>query len=459
MKTFSMMCLGCSKNTSDSNRIMELMCKNGYEYVSRFKETPSIILVNTCAFTAEAREGTHQAIRSLLSQGGDCVRPKIVVLGCYVAYPNKADDTGKRDILTDVDATVPFADYLNLPKICDSLLEGCEAELGIQPADGQDKGAHYQKFLQIIPQRRMEKTHIAYLKIAEGCSLGCYFCSIPAIRGRQVSRPIEEIVEEARCLAEQGTVELNIIAQETTTYGYDLYHKPSLVRLLKALLVLSEIRWFRLNYCHPKYFSEDLIELIASEDRILPYFDIPLQHINDRILKDMGRNYRRKDVEGLLERIKTHVPESQIVTSFIVGYPGETDADFAELEEFVRTGWFRYVNCFEYSREKGTRAYDLPNQIPKNIKHLRAATIRQTQREIFHDITKQSIGTSIPVLIDSRNRHFRYRTTYPYIARSIWDAPSDSYLRIRSEHILRYGEIHNVRVIGSEGYVLFAEIQ
>jgi ribosomal protein S12 methylthiotransferase len=448
--------LGCSKNISDSQRIVELMTRAGYEYVAPWIQDCELVIVNSCAFTQEARQATEGTLRSRAAAVGK-TRPKIVLTGCYVGFPAEPGKPARQPI--GVDAAVPFARYLEIPAICDRLL-GYEADRAADDDSPTNREAAisggFDSFLKVMPQRDGSNTHSTFLKIGEGCSLRCSFCSIPSFRGPRRSRPIEDIVAEARHATERGVVELNLVSQETASYGRDLYGASRLPELLKALLAESSAQWIRLNYCYPTFVSERLIDLIAAEERLVPYFDIPLQHVNNRILRLMNRGYSRNLIEALLERILDRVPDAQIVSGFIAGFPGETEQEFQELVDFVGEGWFRYVNCFAYSREPGTASYDLDGQLEGEVKLSRTETLRQTQSRVFAARVAELQGREVVALSCGPNYDFRTRQRFPFRARSMWDAPEDSHIRVAAPQ-LPGGRIVKVRIVGSEGYVLHGE--
>ncbi len=287
--------------------------------------------------------------------------------------------------------------------------------------------------------------------------MGCSFCSIPLFRGRQVSRTITSIVQEAVGYEAVGARELNLVAQEMLTYGIDQRPRTSLLELLQELLRATAIPWIRLNYCHPRFIDNKLLDLIAEEERILPYFDMPLQHVNDRLLRAMNRPYDRKRVEKVIHSIQETLPSAQIITAFIVGFPGETKSEFRELQDFVEGGYFRYVNVFEYSPEIGTPAAALPMQIAPTIKSLRSEELRSSQRRAFSAWAVTQVGRRIDVLVESRNYDLATAHTHPWRGRSMWDGTEDSWVAVGGGGTLRAGDLITCEIRGSRDFVFLSE--
>jgi ribosomal protein S12 methylthiotransferase len=296
--------------------------------------------------------------------------------------------------------------------------------------------------------------HYSYLKISEGCSRKCAFCAIPAIRGKHVSRRIEDIVEEARYLSEHGTRELLLIAQDLSYYGRDLYRESRVVALLKELLEINKIKWIRLHYAYPEGFPEGLIELMAQEQKICNYLDIPFQHINDKMLKMMNRGYTSKDTYRIIEQIRSRIPDAALRTSLIVGHPGEGEKEFAELVDFVKSSRFERLGVFTYSPEEGTRSGDLyPDEIPEEVKQERYAVIMELQKEISAEINAARVGKTEEVLIDRKEGEY-------FVGRTQYDSPEvDQEILVTSpEKHLKTGSFYHVRITDSDDYDLYGEI-
>ncbi len=410
----SLISLGCAKNEVDSERILGKLATAGF-LIAEDPAEADVCLVNTCGFITDSREesaGVLNELQRLKSQG----RVKsVVALGCLVERAAGAPETNH--YLGGADALVGFQDYPKLEEICRTLAnseaktksprqnDGIPVTIGDKrfsglAAQAQSFAASYNKFL-AAPRLRVGSPHIAHLKISEGCSNFCKFCSIPYIRGVQVSRPVEHIVTEARQLIDTGAKEISLIAQDTTSYGRDLYGDYRLSALLKSLFAIEagDI-WFRLMYAFPRFLTDDMLATLASDPRMCPYIDMPLQHIADKMLSDMGRGMLKKETIALLDRIHTVWPQGAIRTTFIVGYPGETDAHFEELLSFVREGRFSHVGVFMYSHEPKTPSAKLPDQIPLVEKKRRRDAIMSAQLAVSRRRLKAMVGGQRRVMVD-----------------------------------------------------------
>ena len=411
----SLISLGCAKNEVDSERILGKLITSGF-MVAEDPADADICLVNTCGFIQDSREESAGVLRELktLKEGGRI--KSVVALGCLVERASGAPETS--GFLKDADALVGFQDYPRLEAICRELVENGakprtspEAEgVPVTIGDKRFKGlaataqsftASYNAFL-TAPRLRLGSPHIAHLKISEGCSNFCKFCSIPYIRGVQVSRPIEDIVHEARELIEGGAKEISLIAQDTTSYGRDLYGDYRLSHLMKALFEIESDVWFRLMYAFPRFLTDDMLRTLASDSRLCPYIDMPLQHISDRMLSDMGRGMLKKETIALLDRIRDTWPDGAIRTTFIVGYPGETEEQFEELLAFVKEGRFSHVGVFMYSHEPKTPSARLPDNVPLVEKKRRRDAIMAAQLDVSRRRLKEWVGRTIPVMIDGQ---------------------------------------------------------
>lgn len=411
----SLVNLGCAKNTVDSERILGRLAESGFLLAADPSES-DICLVNTCGFIQEAREESAGVLKELqnLKQRG---RPRrVVALGCLVERVRGAPELS--EFLSAADAALGFDDYPRLPDILLALFRdgertpaGANATGRLESFTIQDKRfaglaaparpftQSYAEFLS-APRLRIGSPHLAHLKISEGCSNLCRFCSIPFMRGTQVSRPIEDIVEEAKQLLAAGAREISLIAQDTTSYGRDRYGAPKLADLLRALQKIETDAWFRLMYAFPRYLSEEVLDVLASDPRFCPYIDLPLQHITDRILMEMNRGLGREDTIRLLDRIVEKLPDPAIRTTFIVGYPGETDADFNELLTFVEEGRFAHVGVFLYSPEPRTPAARKTDDVPLAVKRARRDALMAAQREVSRRRLRARVGGVERVMID-----------------------------------------------------------
>lgn len=407
----SLISLGCAKNEVDSERILGKLVTAGF-MVAEDPAEADVCLVNTCGFITDSREESAGVLRELQQLKEQGRVKSVVALGCLVERASGAPETNH--YLDHADAMVGFQDYPNIERICRELAAGTKprrAKEGIPvtigdkryrglAAKAQSFSASYNEFL-TAPRLRLGSSHIAHLKISEGCSNFCKFCSIPYIRGVQVSRPVEDIVVEARQLVESGAREISLIAQDTTSYGRDLYGDYQLSRLLQSLFAISNNEvWFRLMYAFPRFLTDDMLKTMASDPRMCPYIDMPLQHISDKMLSDMGRGMMKKETIALLDRIHAVWPEGAIRTTFIVGYPGETEAQFEELLAFVSEGRFSHVGVFLYSYEPKTPSAKLPDNVPLVEKKRRRDAIMAAQLDVSRRRLKRRVGSTVKVMMD-----------------------------------------------------------
>lgn len=434
----SLISLGCAKNTVDSELILGRFVESGW-MIAEEPADADICLVNTCGFIQDAREeaaGVLHELRGLKEGGG----PKAVVaLGCLVK--RVSDSPELENFLDAADARVSFHDYSRLPEICAGLL-------GENTAISEPEG--YTEFL-IRPRLRMGSPHTAYLKISEGCSNPCTFCSIPKIRGRQISRPMDDILDEARALIEAGAVELNLIAQDTTAYGKEWDGELHLAELLVKLRdEIPEDVWFRLMYACPQHLTRDMLEVLASDPRFCHYIDMPLQHISDRMLNVMGRQILKFQTLEKLDLIREVLPDCAIRTAFITGHPGETEEDFQELLAFVKEGRFTHAGVFTYSAEPGTRSAEMADSVPQEIKETRRALLMEAQREVSSARCAAQVEKIIEVMIDGLGEE-------GLIGRTQFEAPEVDGVVLLPEFDAVAGDRFDVRVTGSLDYDLIAE--
>ncbi|MDD3275669.1 MAG: 30S ribosomal protein S12 methylthiotransferase RimO [Kiritimatiellales bacterium] len=434
----SLISLGCAKNTVDSELILGRFVESGW-MIAEEPADADICLVNTCGFIQDAREeaaGVLHELRGLKEGGG----PKAVVaLGCLVK--RVSDSPELENFLDAADARVSFHDYSRLPEICAGLL-------GENTAISEPEG--YTEFL-IRPRLRMGSPHTAYLKISEGCSNPCTFCSIPKIRGRQISRPMDDILDEARALIEAGAVELNLIAQDTTAYGKEWDGELHLAELLVKLRdEIPEDVWFRLMYACPQHLTRDMLEVLASDPRFCHYIDMPLQHISDRMLNVMGRQISKFQTLEKLDLIREVLPDCAIRTAFITGHPGETEEDFQELLAFVKEGRFTHAGVFTYSAEPGTRSAEMADSVPQEIKETRRALLMEAQREVSSARCAAQVEKIIEVMIDGLGEE-------GLIGRTQFEAPEVDGVVLLPEFDAVAGDRFDVRVTGSLDYDLIAE--
>ncbi len=384
----SLISLGCAKNTVDSERILGAFVASGW-LIAADPADADVCLVNTCGFIAEAREETQAVLADLYALKNDSRLQAVVAIGCMVERADKVEDESW--VLDQADLVVGFRDYPRLPKLC--------REFTHKPVTDDVIAELFADFVK-TPRMQTGYPHHAYLKISEGCSNRCSFCTIPSIRGGQRSVPIEELTAEAGALVEIGAREIEIIAQDTTSYGKDIYGERSLPRLLRALSDIKSDNWFRLMYVFPPFLNDEIIDIIADNPRFCPYIDIPLQHIADPILKDMGRTMDKRATIALLDRIIERIPGVALRSTFIVGYPGETEQDFEELLDLVRQGYFMHAGVFPYSREINTRAGESEAQISEDEKNDRADALMEAQLDVSCRKLAEMIGDEIEVMID-----------------------------------------------------------
>ncbi|MFH1691275.1 MAG: MiaB/RimO family radical SAM methylthiotransferase [Candidatus Omnitrophota bacterium] len=419
--------LGCSRNLVDSEKILGDIKRLGATITAVEKAT--VVFLNTCAFTQDAKKQSLEAIFDLIDLKKKRKIKKIFVCGCLVKrYPSILKDSFK-----EVDGFMGLADF---KKIFD-------------------------------PETRLTPYHFAYLKISEGCTNCCSFCAIPAIKGPLRSRKISAILDEVRFLEDQGVAELNIVGQDTTLYGMDLQKSSfssknkklrgaGLVNLVEKILKVSRIPWVRLLYLHPLGVSKDLMDLIASQKRVCSYVDLPLQHINDRILSLMNRGVSREFIVRLIEQIRKRIPDITLRTTFIVGFPSETKKEFLELMNFVKVVRFDKLGVLAYSREDGTRAYNFKKQLVEEVKKRRYDTLMSLQRDISSDILKFFQGKIVDVLVDEKKKS---GSSCAYVGRMQTDAPeADGNVFLRAKKPISVGSIVKARIIKSYEYDVEGEV-
>jgi len=431
--------LGCPKNQVDSEIMLGVLARRGYEMVSD-PEAADVLVVNTCAFITPAKEESIDAILDLAAVKAARPGRRLVVTGCLAQ--RYADDL--ETALPEVDVFVGTGDLL---RIADAI------EAPPAPAPIVYRGAQH-----VLPTHaraarvRTGAWWTAYVKVSEGCDHACSFCIIPKIRGRHESRPMDDLLAEAASLAAEGTVEICLIGQDLTAYGRDLAGDASLARLLRALAVrVPEVRWLRLLYAYPASVTDELLEVIADEPAVCTYLDMPLQHISDRLLRAMRRERSGAAIRGLIARIRRAVPEIALRTSFIVGFPGETEDDLAELCAFLAEAEFDHVGVFRYSREENTPAAALSGQVPEAVKAERWERVMAVQASVARRRAAAHRGRTIEVLVEGRDTRGRL------VGRTRGQAPEidgRTYLRGRAQA----GDLVRARIVGAETYDLIGEI-
>lgn len=418
--------MGCSKNTVDSERLMAQLKINDFELVDDPNDADSVI-INTCGFIDTAKEESINAILEAAELKKENKVKKVIVAGCL---SQRYEFELKNDI-PEVDKYFGTEDY-----------KGIIEELG-----GDLK-------TELLGERELTSPkHYAYLKISEGCDNPCSFCAIPLIRGGYISIPMEELLEEANSLARKGVKELILIGQDTTDYGIDIYGKRNLAELLNKLSTIGGIEWIRLLYTYPSHFPDDLVDEIAQNPKVLNYIDMPLQHISDDVLKSMRRGISSRRTKELVQELKSKIPNLTLRTTFIVGYPTETEKDFKELCDFVKETQFDRVGVFNYSQEENTTGYDLGDPIPEKEKEKRRSELMEIQRKISLQKNESLIGRELNVIIDGLEDAY-------YIGRSEKDAPEvDGEVLIDSKsNNAEIGKIYSTEIIDCNDYDLFAKL-
>ena len=433
--------LGCDKNLVDSEVMLGLLNAKGYQMVDDEMEA-DIIIVNTCCFIHDAKEESIQTILEMAQYKTDGKLKVLVVTGCLAQrYQQEILDE-----IPEVDAVLGTTSYDKIVEAVEEALAG-KGHVEVEDIDA----------LPLVDTRRLVTTggHFAYLKIAEGCDKHCTYCIIPKIRGNFRSVPMERLIKEAGELAGQGVKELILVAQETTLYGKDLYGEKSLHRLLRELCKISGIRWIRILYCYPEEIDENLIQVMKEEKKICHYLDLPIQHANDDILKRMGRRTSKKQLEEIIGRLRSEIPDIALRTTLITGFPGETKEQHEELMEFVDEMEFDRLGVFTYSPEEDTPAADMPDQVPEEVKEERQAEIMELQQEIVFDQAEAMIGREVLVMIEGK-----VADENAYVGRTYKDAPNvDGLIFINTEAELMSGDFAKVKVTGALEYDLIGELK
>ena len=447
--------LGCSKNLIDTENVIGIFKNNRYTVVN--DETKAdIIVINTCGFIESAKEEAINTILEMAEYKKDRCK-YLIVIGCLVQ--RYYEDLVKA--LPEVDLFIKIEDYDKLWDKIEDLVKAGIVEKDIKKSSKKiTEVLEMPMFTQEEFLNRTTTTgkNYAYLKIGEGCSNRCTYCAIPYIRGPFVSRKMEDILEEAKTLAKNGIKELIVIAQDTTKYGVDIYGETKLSELLHKLSEIEGIKWIRFLYSYPEGITEDLITEVANNKKIAKYFDIPIQHISNKILKMMNRKTNQEQIEGLLKKIREEIPEVTLRTSLIVGFPGETKEQFEELNEFIKKAKFDKLGTFMYSKEEGTPAEKLPNQIHGNTKKARYNKIMKTQQEISRKIQDEKIGKKYEVLIEDMSFDGKY-----YIGRTMQDVPEiDGIVYVKNINNVKPEDILNTfiecKIIDVSNYDLITEI-
>lgn len=416
--------LGCSKNLYDSEVLMGQLKANDKEVVH--EEEGNVVVINTCGFIDNAKEQSVNTILDFVQQKEQGLVDKVFVTGCL-------SERYKPDLVKEIPDVDQYFGTTELPALLKAL------------------GADYKH--ELLGERiTTTPKNFAFLKIAEGCDRPCSFCAIPLMRGKHKSTPIEQLVKEAKGLAKEGVKELILIAQDLTYYGLDLYKKRNLAELLKELVKVEGIEWIRLHYAFPTGFPLDVLDVMNNEPKVCNYLDIPLQHISDDILKSMRRGTTHAKTTALINKFREIVPQMTIRTTLIVGYPGETEAHFEELKQWVKDMRFERLGCFTYSHEENTHAYLLEDDVPEEIKQQRANEIMEIQAQISWELNQEKIGNTYTCIIDRKEGNY-------FVGRTEFDSPDvDNEVLIDAEkYYLKTGEFAQIKITQAADFDLYGE--
>lgn len=433
--------LGCDKNLVDSENMLGILHDNGYT-ITDYENDADIIIINTCCFIHDAKEESIETILEMAKHKETGRLKALIVTGCLA-------ERYKDEILNEipeVDALLGTSAISEIISVIEKVLNGnkytCFTDINNQP---------------VLKSKRILSTgsYYSYLKIAEGCDKHCTYCIIPKVRGNFRSRPMEELVEEAAYLAENGVKELILVAQETTLYGRDLYGRKALPGLLDKLCEIPGIEWIRILYCYPEEITDELIDTISRQPKICNYLDMPIQHCSDRILKLMGRKTSKKDIVNIVKKLRDKIPGIALRTTLITGFPTETDEEHEELLRFIEEERFERLGVFTYSKEEGTPASKLKPQVTAKVKRQRQKELMKLQQTIAFDISASQVGRILDVIIEGRIAG----KDNVYVGRTYMDGPKvDGYIFMESDSELMSGDIIKVKVTGANYYDLIGEI-
>ncbi len=428
--TIDIITLGCSKNLVDSEKLMRQLEANGYRVTHDSKRPQGeIAVINTCGFIGDAKEESINMILEFCQAKEEGRLKKLYVMGCL-------SERYLKDLQIEIPQVDKFYGKFNWSDLLADLGKSYRSEFAVE-------------------RHLTTPKHYAYLKISEGCDRECAYCAIPLITGHHVSRPMEEILDEVRLLVSEGVKEFQVIAQELTYYGIDLYKRQMLPELVDRMAKIPGVEWIRLHYAYPAHFPEDLFRVMRENNNVCKYMDIALQHISDNILQRMRRHVTKAETYALLERFRKEVPGIHLRTTLMVGYPGETEAEFDELKEFVRKARFDRMGAFAYSEEEGTHsAENYPDNVPQEVKQRRLDELMAIQQEISAELNQAKIGKTFKVIIDRKEGGY-------YIGRTEYDSPEvDPEVLIKEEdgHRLRTGTFHTVKITDADDFDLYATI-
>jgi len=427
--TVHLLTLGCSKNLVDSEHLLAQLRARGYQvYHDSYESGADIVIINTCGFILDAKEESVDTILSYIEEKRRGNIQRLFVMGCL-------SERYREELTSEMPEVDGFFGVWDMQ----SILEALGSRL--------DQRLLHERELSTPP-------HYAYLKISEGCNRKCAFCAIPGIRGTQQSVSMEDLVKETEGLVAKGVKELILIAQDLTNYGIDLYGKRALPDLLRSLVKVEGLEWIRLHYAYPTGFPEEVIDLMASEEKICNYLDIPIQHVNNKVLEAMGRGHDRAKLEKLLNKFREKIPDVAIRTTILTGFPGETEEAFTELLDYIGSFRFERLGVFPYSHEEDTPAYQyLKDQIPDRVKSKRAGILMELQQSISLQLNEQKIGRILKILIDRREGEY-------FVGRSQYDSPEvDNEVLVKYNPALHPGRFYRVRITGAGEFDLYGEIE
>lgn len=427
--TVNLITLGCSKNLVDSEHLLAQFRAAGYKVLhNAFEEASEIVIINTCGFILDAKEESINSILSYIEEKKRGNIQKLFVMGCL-------SERYRDELSSEMPEVDGFYGVWDMRAILEAMGSRVDQRL--------------------LHERELSTpAHYAYLKISEGCNRSCAFCAIPGIRGPQQSISIEDLLKESQGLAGKGVKELILIAQDLSNYGTDLYGKRALPELLKELLKIKELEWIRLHYAYPTGFPEEVIELMATEERICNYLDIPIQHVNNKILSAMGRGHDRYKLEALLTKFRKAIPDVALRTTVLTGFPGETEAAFSELMDFIQAFRFERLGVFPYSHEEDTLAYKkFSDLIPEQVKADRAGSIMELQQAISLELNEAKIGKVFKILIDRREDGY-------FVGRTQYDSPEvDNEVLVEHHEELSIGQFYPVKITGAGEFDLYGILE
>jgi ribosomal protein S12 methylthiotransferase len=435
-----MISLGCPKNQVDAEHMLALMDAEGWEIVD-YVDGCDAVIVNTCGFIDDAKKEAIENILDMVELKKEGVISKIIVTGCLAQ--RYKDEIVKE--ISEVDAVIGIGANGDIIKTVEEVMSGVDTIENYPP----------QCDLPLEGQRILTTPHYwAYLKIGEGCSNRCTYCTIPSIRGNMRSRSMENVIDEAKQLAESGVKELILIAQDTTSYGLDLYGELKLPELLNELCKIDSIEWIRLLYCYPDRITDELIETMKNQEKVVNYIDLPLQHADDKILKAMNRRGDQALIRNVISKLRTEIPDVVIRTTFIVGFPGEGEEEFETLAEFVNEIEFDRLGVFTFSPQEGTPAFDMEDQVDEDIKTRRGEVIMQDQYSIMEEKNNEKIGKTYRVVVEDYDGY-----SDSYTGRTYMDAPEiDGLVKFTSHKDLDIGDFVDVEIFDVEDYDLIGEV-